>query len=124
MNPSTLTASTIWQISEPNRSDDPLTHRYQYQEQEGAPIPERIATRESFPWTMEKILRGEVVTISKMADLPPEAARDRESYRFYGTKSTVVIPLMAGGVVLGQMAFATLARGTGLAGDPGLKDSR
>lgn len=100
--------STIWQISEPNRSDDPLTHRYQYQEQEGAPIPERIATKESFPWTMEKILRGEILTISKMADLPPEAARDRESYCFYGTKSTVVIPLMAGGVVLGQMAFATL----------------
>jgi formate hydrogenlyase transcriptional activator len=100
--------STIWQISEPNRSDDPLTHRYQYQEQAGAPIPERIATKESFPWTMEKILRGEVITISKMADLPPEATRDCESYRLYGTKSTAVIPLMAGGVVLGQMAFATL----------------
>jgi formate hydrogenlyase transcriptional activator len=100
--------STVWQISEPNRSDDPLTHMYQYQEQEGAPILERIATKESFPWTMEKILCGEVITISKMADLPPEAARDRESYCFYGTKSTTVIPLMAGGVVLGQMAFATL----------------
>lgn len=99
--------STVWQISEPHRSDDPLTHRYQYQDQAGL-LPERVATRDSFPWTMEKILKGEIIIFSRLDDLPLEAARDRESYSYYGTKSAVVIPLTAGGVVLGQMGFATV----------------
>jgi formate hydrogenlyase transcriptional activator len=100
--------STVWQISEPYQSDDPLTHLYDYQEQEGVLIPDRVATRDSFPWTMEKILKGENIIFSRLEDLPSEAARDRESYGYYGTKSAVVIPLTAGGVVLGQMGFATI----------------
>ncbi len=102
--------STVWQISEPNRSDAPLTHMFQYQDADSPPIPERLAARDSFPWTMQKILKGEVVTISKMADLPPEAARDREFYRFYHTKSTAVIPLMAGGVLMGHDGLCDDAR--------------
>ena len=99
---------TMWQISEPNRSDAPLTHLFQYKSPDCPPVPERLAARDSSPWTMKKILNGEIVTISKMADLPPEASRDREFYRKYRTKSTAVIPLMAGGVVMGMMAFATI----------------
>ena len=34
-----------------------------------------------FPWTTQKVLSGETVTISKMTDLPPEAGRDRENSR-------------------------------------------
>ncbi len=99
---------TMWQISEPNRSDAPLTHLFQYKSPDSPPVPERLTARDSSPWTMKKILNGEVVAISDMADLPPEAGRDREFYRFYRTKSTAVIPLMAGGVVMGMMAFATI----------------
>ncbi len=36
---------------------------------------------EFFPWSTEKLLNGEIVTISKMTDLPPEACRDRESFQ-------------------------------------------
>ena len=53
-------------------------------------------------------MRGETVVIAKTADLPPEAASDRESHRLYGARSTAVIPLMAGGVVMGMMTFATI----------------
>jgi formate hydrogenlyase transcriptional activator len=100
--------STMWQIYEPARSDAPLTHLFQAQDQETPPIPERLSTKDSFPWTMGKVLKGEIVTISKLADLPPEADRDRKLYLFYKTKSTVIIPLTAGGVIMGHMAFATL----------------
>ena len=80
--------STVWQISEPSQSDAPLTHMFQYQDTDSPPMPHRLAARDSVPWTMQKILKGEVVTISKLTDLPPEAARDREFFHFYQTKST------------------------------------
>ena len=102
--------STVWQISERNRSDAPLTHMFQYLDADSPPMPQRLAAMDSVPWTMQKILKGEVVTISKMADLPPEAARDREFFRLYHTKSTAIIPLMTGGVLMGHIAFATMRR--------------
>ncbi|HMK64481.1 MAG TPA: GAF domain-containing protein, partial [Thermodesulfobacteriota bacterium] len=100
--------SSMWQMSEPAQSDAPLTHMYQAQDQVIPPLPSRLATRESFPWTMENVLKGKIITISNLSDLPPEAEQDRSSYLFFKTKSTVIIPLMAGGVYLGHMAFATL----------------
>ena len=63
----------------------------------------------SFPGRCRRSLRGEVVTISKIADLPPEADRDRESFRSYGTKSNVCVPLSVGeGPVFGLLTFAVL----------------
>jgi formate hydrogenlyase transcriptional activator len=100
--------STMWQISEPNRSDAPLTHMFQYQDLDNPPVPERLAAMDSVPWTMQKVLKGEVVTIAKMDDLPPEAARDREFFQLYHTKSTAIVPLMSGGILIGHMAFASL----------------
>jgi PAS domain S-box-containing protein len=42
-----------------------------------------------------------------MTELPAEAGRDRESYRLYGTKSTVSVPLSVGrGKVFGLLSFA------------------
>jgi formate hydrogenlyase transcriptional activator len=103
--------STMWQIFEPNLNNATLTHLFQYQ-REGVdcpPIPDYLDARETAPrWTTKKILSGHIVTITNMSDLPPEAAGDREFYSFYCTKSTAVIPLMAGGVVMGMMAFATI----------------
>ena len=43
-------------------------------------------------------------------DLPPEAARDLESFRIHGPKSNVTIPLIANGQVFGALAFATLGK--------------
>jgi PAS domain S-box-containing protein len=41
-----------------------------------------------------------------MAELPVDAGRDRESYRLYGTKSTVLVPLSIGrGKVFGLLTF-------------------
>jgi len=74
-------------------------------------MPERPNARTLFPWTAQKVLAGERVTISKMSDLMPEARRDRESYGLYRTKSTVIVPLSVGGrPILGLLTFATMRK--------------
>ncbi len=45
-------------------------------------------------------------------DLPPEAASDVESYRTYGIKSSVGIPLSTGGgPLIGVLSFEDLRSG-------------
>jgi GAF domain-containing protein len=62
--------------------------------------------RDVVPWSVEKVRRGEPLIITRLADLPPEAARDRETYQQYGTKSLVAIPLLSEGAVFGGLSFA------------------
>jgi PAS domain S-box-containing protein len=99
--------ATLWQVSEEDPGMLLLTHLYQPQ---GITTPpDRMNARDFFPWTVQKILGGETVAISKMADLPPEANRDRESFRTYSAKSGVYVPLSVGeGAVLGLLTFAVL----------------
>ena len=100
-----LDRSTLWQICE----DEPgarllLIHGYF---PTALPArPERMYANDFFPWTVRSVLAGETVIISKLGDLPPEAGRDLESFRVFGTKSTVVVPLSAGeDGVFGLLAF-------------------
>jgi transcriptional regulator with GAF, ATPase, and Fis domain len=74
------------------------------------PFPHRIAAKKHFPWFLEHLLGGEVVRMSSVNELPPEAARDLETIRQHGPKSTVVVPLVAAGHVFGGLAFGTLGR--------------
>jgi transcriptional regulator with GAF, ATPase, and Fis domain len=67
-----------------------------------------MQSKDFFPWSTEKILTGEVLAISKLSDLPPEASRDQESFRKYGTKATVLVPLLGGGDVIGVLSFAMM----------------
>jgi two-component system sensor kinase FixL len=101
-----LDRSTLWQLSRESSGAYFLTHLYQ---PPGAPpVPERLDANISFPWAIQKILADEILTISKLADLPPEAARDQEVWRYYGTKSTVVFPLRAGEEIFAALSFATM----------------
>ncbi len=83
--------SALWQVPEGEPGALLLTHIHPTPR--GQQVPERPDARNFFPWSVQKVLNGETLTISKLVDLPPEAARDREAYRLYGTTSTVVIPL-------------------------------
>ena len=70
-----------------------------------------MTASEFFPWTSRRALAGQTVILSKMTDLPPEARRDLETYRAYGTKSSVSVPMSVGdGPVFGLVGFATMAR--------------
>ena len=66
----------------------------------------RVSARELFPWTVAKIQAGELVQFSAVDEMPD--VRDRESYRKFGTKSTVIVPLSVAGQPLGALAFAAV----------------
>ncbi len=102
-----LDRSSLWQISDRASGAFLLTHLHQ--PPEGPPVSDRMQAKEHFPWSIEKMTAGETVIISKLSDLPPEAAHDQESFRVYGTKSTVLVPLLVGGGgVFGAISFAMM----------------
>ena len=102
-----LDRSTLWQVCEGAPGTLLLTH-LRHPPGSLSP-PERMNAADFFPWTVQKVLDGETVTISKMIDLPPEAGRDRENFRAYGSKSNVLVPLSVGeGPVFGLLGFAAM----------------
>jgi formate hydrogenlyase transcriptional activator len=102
-----LDRSTLWQI--PEREPGTLLLTHIHQPPGSLSPPERMNGMDFFPWTVQKVLGGETVTISKMTDLPPEAARDRQGFRAYGAKSNVSVPLsVAESPVFGVLTFAVM----------------
>ena len=102
-----LDRSTLWQVCEGEPGTALLTHLYQ--PPGSPPSPERMNLVDFFPWTARTLLGGKTVAFSKITDLPPEAERDRENLRAYGTKSDVVVPLSVGdGPVFGILTFAVM----------------
>ena len=66
---------------------------------------------DQFPWVWARLREGEVVRFSRLADLPEAAAVDRASFERRGTRSKVLIPLRAGGPILGVLSFASVRDG-------------
>jgi C4-dicarboxylate-specific signal transduction histidine kinase len=64
-----------------------------------------ILTAEQFPWTAETLRQGGVVRFSRSAELPAQAATDRQSYDRLGTRSHLSIGLRGGGPLLGVLSF-------------------
>jgi formate hydrogenlyase transcriptional activator len=102
-----LDRSALWQTPEGTFETVELTH---YHQPQGCrPGMSRMNGREFFPWTLPKVLANQILAISKMTDLPAEAARDLETWHLYETKSTVLIPLsVGGGPVFGVLVFSVI----------------
>jgi formate hydrogenlyase transcriptional activator len=81
-----------------------LTHLYRAPE---LPLlPEHMSGSEFFPWAQRKLQAKEIVDVANTAEAPPEAARDMETWRQVGVKSTLGIPLSVGrGPVIGVLSF-------------------
>jgi signal transduction histidine kinase len=62
-----------------------------------------------FPWMTAGLQRGDFVMVSRLDELPDEAAVDRQSYLTYRVKPQVAVPLEAGGRVVGGLVFSTLS---------------
>lgn len=60
------------------------------------------------PWITSQFRNNQTVVVSRLDDFPGEAALDKEFLRHYGTKSSVMIPLVDGGTIFGAITFATL----------------
>ncbi len=60
-----------------------------------------------FPWFSEKIHRHEIIYIEQPDLLPPQAGPERRFMIRRGVISLVVIPIIAGGHLLGLLSFST-----------------
>ena len=99
-----LDLSALWQCVVGTPGVYRLTHLYR--PLGGPPKPEQMDAHEYFPWCRQQLLAGNVVAVSSMDKLPPEAARDLETYLHYGIKATLTLPLSAGGgMVMGFLSF-------------------
>jgi len=102
-----LDLSALWQWSSEAPGSFTLTHLYRAQE--GPPPPERMDASEYFPWCQQQLLAGRIVAVSSLEELPAEAARDRETWRHFGIKTSLTIPLsVGGGPPVGALSFNTL----------------
>ena len=102
-----LDLSALWEWSDQSPRYFTMTHLYRPL---GGPAPpERVDAEEMFPWCLRQLLAGKVVSVSSMATLPPEAARDQAVWRHYGIKSILTFPLSAGGgQLMGALSFNTM----------------
>jgi signal transduction histidine kinase len=99
--------SSVLQI-EPAEGALYATHQWA---REGVSAPDkglRLDTTEVYPFLTGKVLSGEMMVISRLDDLPPQASKDVAASRRSGTKSAVTIPLRIGGVVVGAVLFGTV----------------
>ena len=78
-----------------------------YWSRDGVAPPLHLPLAELFPWCLDKVLRGELISFASVDDIPAGVA-DRASLLQVGTKSNVTVPLKAGGEIIGALAFAAL----------------
>jgi PAS domain S-box-containing protein/putative nucleotidyltransferase with HDIG domain len=59
----------------------------------------------TFPWWMKKVRAGEVIHVSDLAQLPPEAGEEKKFLEMQGIKSLLVLPVYAGAELVGFIGF-------------------
>ncbi|RPI07015.1 MAG: GAF domain-containing protein [Zetaproteobacteria bacterium] len=99
-----LDRSSLFQLS----SDGVMTLTHTWVVPGLPAAPRRIDATEHFPWCYAQAMQGKVVRFSSLNELPPEAARDLESFRKDGQKSMALFPFAAGGQIFGGLAFGAL----------------
>ena len=99
-----LDRSTLLQRAE---AEDDLVITHTWAMPSFAPSPGLFAARD-FPWVHQTLLRGGTVRFATLAELPPAATRDQDSFRKIHQKSDVIFPLAATGRVFGALSFGTL----------------
>jgi PAS domain S-box-containing protein len=65
----------------------------------------------TFPWSWEKLKRGESLQVPRLSDLPPEAAPEKETLISLGFQSFMAVPLLRGGEPLGTLGFTSTREG-------------
>jgi GAF domain-containing protein len=102
-----LDLGVLWQWSEADPKSLTITHLHR--PEGGPPLPERIDAQELFPWCLQGLLAEKVIVVNSVEELPMEAARDQETWRHYGIKSILALPLSAGrGPLLGVLGFNSM----------------
>jgi signal transduction histidine kinase len=97
--------STIWQLPGPDSRTLELLSVVHPSDLPQPPA--RMDAGTSWPYSVARVLEGHPVILASLAELPANAERDLESHRHFGTKSSAIFPLHAGGRVFGALTFAT-----------------
>src|SRR5207249_10854960 len=97
-----LDRSTLFQRS---GEDLVVTHSWAVPGQD--PFP-KVWGRADLPWSYMQVMSGEKIVFSRLDDLPEEAAVDKALIQRLGPRSNATMPLVAGGEVLGALAFGSM----------------
>jgi PAS domain S-box-containing protein len=60
---------------------------------------------DTLPWSNQILMQGEVLHISKVTDLPPEASSERQEFQAQGTQSLIAVPMVYQGQTMGLVGF-------------------
>jgi formate hydrogenlyase transcriptional activator len=73
--------------------------------------PPRVDSLDGYPWLISRLYDArELVALTRLDELPPEAARDRETLEQNGVVSGALAPMVIGDRVFGELMFATSTR--------------
>jgi signal transduction histidine kinase/ABC-type uncharacterized transport system substrate-binding protein len=84
-----------------------LTHAWR---RERVPPRPTLIREDETPWVFARLRENRIVHLAQLGDLPAEAAVDRRSLEALGTGSTVMVPLVATGAVVGCLSLGTSGR--------------
>ena len=77
----------------------------------GVSGPPRVDSLDAFPWLLSRVFDArELVALTRLDELPPEAARDRATLEQNGVGSGALAPMIIQDRVLGELMFATSTR--------------
>ena len=65
---------------------------------------------QALPWLCAKFRRGELLALSNLDELPPEAVAERDVLGRYELKAVVSIPLLVSGTVIGALAIGCIRK--------------
>ncbi len=89
----------------PDVSGHQITHGVYGENVPPVPLGVKLP-RSIYPWAFEKLVeRHEVVSFSKLDDLPPEAKVDKQTYSEWDIRSVLDIPIVTGGSVVHVIAI-------------------
>lgn len=69
-------------------------------------VKDRLLT--AFAWSMQRLMRGEVLHIPRVANLPPEAQAERAAFERQNIQSLIAVPLFNGDKPVGFLGFDSI----------------
>ena len=100
-----LDRGTLFQLA--GDQDFVMTHHWSRPGLPQAPT-RAVSATEAFPWSLAKVRAGRLAAFSTLDEVPD--AVERESLRYYDTKSRLALPVSIGGHVTGALSFAASRR--------------
>ncbi|MBK6806311.1 MAG: GAF domain-containing protein [Betaproteobacteria bacterium] len=84
-----------------------LTHSWTA---DGFPLAALRPVSRDYPWAMQRLRAGHAIVVARLAELPAEAAVDEASWRRFGVKANLTVPMTVDGRIEGAIALASFQR--------------